>query len=237
MTVPEGLQKTTVDWPGSVRIIATRFPPIDLFEDIADPSDWPLIIAAEQKTNPRLTDTIGNLDLVPEDRRVGGFGSSYLMAPFTHVSEDRKSRFSDGTFGALYVARDFTTALLETMHHYALFMAATAQAPGWLSQFREVLLDVSAVLDDVRGVPKGEPIFQLDDYSVSQRLAALLQESGSNGIVYPSMRHAGGECAALFYPDCAKNARQGRHMDYHWDGMQVDLYRDLNTNRIYRVVR
>jgi hypothetical protein len=43
--------------------------------------------------------TIGNLDLVPVDRRVGGNGASYLMAPFTHVSTDRPSRFTDGSYG------------------------------------------------------------------------------------------------------------------------------------------
>ena len=61
-----------VRWRSSVRIIRSIFPPIDLFEDIADPADWPLIISAEQKTNPRLMETIGNLDLVPEKRRVAG---------------------------------------------------------------------------------------------------------------------------------------------------------------------
>ena len=30
--------------------------------------DDPLLTAAEQKTNPRLMETIGNLDLVPQDR-------------------------------------------------------------------------------------------------------------------------------------------------------------------------
>jgi hypothetical protein len=40
-----------------------------LFEDIADPEDWPLLISAEQKTNPRLMETIGNIDLVPAGRR------------------------------------------------------------------------------------------------------------------------------------------------------------------------
>jgi hypothetical protein len=42
-----------VGWKGARRIIRNLFPPIDLFEDIADPEDWPLLIAAEQKTNPR----------------------------------------------------------------------------------------------------------------------------------------------------------------------------------------
>ena len=81
-----------VEWKGAVRIIRSAFPPIDLFEDIADPADWPLLISAEQKTNPRIMATIGNLDLVQVDRRVGGNGASYLMAPFTHVSTDRLRR-------------------------------------------------------------------------------------------------------------------------------------------------
>ena len=91
-----------VKWPSAVRIIRSLYPPIDLFEDIADPADWPLIISAERKTNPRLMETIGNLDLVPPGRRAAGPGASYLMAPFTHISADRPSRFSDGSYGVLY---------------------------------------------------------------------------------------------------------------------------------------
>ncbi len=72
MIDPAGLPVTPIQWHGAVRIIRSIFPPIDLFEDIADPADWPLLIAAEQKTNPRLMETIGNLDLVPPDRRVSG---------------------------------------------------------------------------------------------------------------------------------------------------------------------
>ena len=103
-----------VGWKGAIRIIRSVFPPIDLFEDIADPVDWPLIISAEQKTNPRLMETIGNLSLVPEARRVAGPGASYLMAPFTHVSIDRPSRFSAGTFGVLYAGRVFLVAQVVT---------------------------------------------------------------------------------------------------------------------------
>ena len=90
------LPVSAVKWEGAVRIIRSINPPIDLFKDIADPADWPLLISAEQKTNPRLMENIGNLELIPEDRRVGGQGATYLMAPFCHVSPDRKNRFSDG---------------------------------------------------------------------------------------------------------------------------------------------
>jgi RES domain-containing protein len=227
------LPTTHIDWPGARRIIRSIFPPIDLFEDIADPSDWLLLISAEQKTNPRLMAAIGNLDLVPPARRVSGPGASWLMAPFTHASPDRPSRFSDGTFGVLYVAQDVRTALLETVHHHGRFMAATRQAPGWTSDFRELMLTIDATLHDLRGT--SHPALAPDDYSMSQALGSTLRSGGSEGIAYPSQRDAGGECTALFYPDLARDVRQGRHLSYHWDGARVDLLRDTGSGEIWRL--
>ena len=56
-------------------------------------------------------------------------------------------------------------------------------------------------------------------------------------MVYPSVRHVGGQCAGMFYPDRASQPVQGRHLDYHWNGERVDLYRDLSAGRIYRIVQ
>jgi RES domain-containing protein len=233
----ENLPVSRVEWSGAVRIIRSAFPPIDLFEDIADPADWPLLISAEQKTNPRIMATVGNLDLVPVDRRVGGNGASYLMAPFTHISTYRPSRFTDGSYGVLYVGDRFETALFETIHHHARFMTRTKEAPGWTSQFREIVMSVDADLHDLRTLPE-EPFPALDpnSYVASHALAQHLRGSGSNGIAYPSIRHPGGECVALFYPDCASNPLQGRHLDYHWDGVRVDLVRDAGSGAVFRIV-
>jgi len=226
-----------ISWKSAVRIIRSSFPPIDLFEDIADPEDWALLISAEQKTNPRIMASIGNLDLVPIARRVGGPGASYLMAPFTHVSPDRPSRFSNGTFGVLYVAAQFNTALFETIHHHARFMARTGESAGWTSQFREIILSVDADLHDLRlDEPEHPSALDPNSYVASQTLAASLRAAGSDGIIYPSVRHAGGECVGLFYPDCGANPLQGRHLAYHWDGERVDLVRDAGTGEVFRVV-
>lgn len=222
-----------IRWPKAPRIFRSVFPPIDLFEDIADPRDWPLIIAAEQKTNPRLVDAIGNLDLVPPDRRVGGQGASYLMAPFTHASPDRPSRFSDGSsFGVLYAGNSFEVALAETVFHHGVFMAATNEQPGWTSQFREIVLTVEAHLHDLRDVP-----LDPSSYGEDQALGAKLRASGSDGVVYQSVRWPQGECVGLFYPNCARNPVQGRHLDYHWDGERVDLYRILKVDEAHEVFR
>jgi hypothetical protein len=224
-----------VQWPAGVRIVRSIFPPIDLFEDIADPADWPLLVAAEQKTNPRLMESIGTLDLVPVARRVAGPGATYLMAPFTHVSPDRPSRFSDGRYGVLYVGNRFEVALMETIHHHTLFMARTKEAPGWTSQFREIVLSVKARLHDLREGDQ-RAVLNPDDYAASRALGAKLRAEGSDGIVFPSVRCPGGECVALFYPDGAAGPMQARHLDYHWDGKRVDLYRDASTGQIFRLI-
>ena len=236
MIDPARIPRRRVRWRGARRIIRSIHPPIDLFEDIADPADWPLLLAAEQKTNPRLMESLGALDLVPPGRRVGGPGASWLMAPFTHVSPDRPSRFSDGSYGVLYVARRFETALFETMHLHARFMARTSEPPGWTSQFRELVMELDAVLHDLRGGdPAVAPALDPDEYGPAQALGRALRAGGSDGVVYPSVRDRGGECAGLFYPDLVRNPVQGRHLDYHWDGARVDLYRDAGSGAVFRV--
>lgn len=236
MISPRAVPVTHLHWQRGVRIIRSVHPPIDLFEDIADPEDWPLLIAAEQKTNPRLMESIGNLDLIPPARRVAGPGASFLMAPFTHTSPDRPSRFSDGRLGVLYVAADFETAVHETIHHHARFMAATEQPPGWTSQFRELAIEVQAPLHDIRGLGREvRHLLDPDDYAAAQDFGARLRAAGGQGIVYPSVR-APGDCAGLFFPDLARNPVQRRHLDYHWNGTSVDLVRDQATREVFRVV-
>jgi hypothetical protein len=230
---PATLPTADVDWPGAIRIIRSAFPPIDLFEDIADPADWPLLIAAEQKTNPRVMEEIGRLDLVPTGRRVSGAGASYLMAPFTHVSGDRPSRFSDGSYGVLYAGNSFEVALFETIYHHELFMARTVEAAGWTSQFREIILGVQGRLTDLhRGATAA---LDPGDYAEGQRLGAALRAQGSDGVVYPSVRYPGGDCVGLFYPDLGHNPMQGRHLDYHWNGARVDYVRDAGTRAVFEV--
>lgn len=225
-----------VAWPGARRIVRSLFPPIDPFEDIADPEDWPLLIAAERKTDPLLMEPLGELDRVPPARRVAGPGSTWLMAPFTHVSPDRPSRLTDGTYGVLYLADRFETALLETMHHHARFMARTDEPPGWTSRFRELVMDLDATLHDLRG---GDPPFASvldpDSWVASQVVGSTLRAAGSDGVVYPSRRDAEGRCAGLFYPDLVRHPVGGRHLDYHWDGTRVNLYRDVDSGAVFRV--
>jgi RES domain-containing protein len=217
-----------VGWPSYWRLINSAFPPIDLFEDIAHPTDWAHLARAEGLTNPRLSESAGQLDLVPVDRRVYGQGASYAMAPFVHCSPDRPGRFHDGNFGAFYAANDFVTAVAETVHHVEKFLLATAEEPGWVATMRELTGQIDRVLIDLR-IGDYADLLDPDSYAASQAFARDQRSGGADGIVYPSIRQKGGECFAAFWPDVMGLPVQAGHWRYHWDGSRIDHIRELRA--------
>lgn len=227
----------SVSWQ-THRIIRSLYPPIDLFEDIADPADWELLAAAEAKTNPRIMETIGNLALVPVDRRVSGDSASMVMAPFTHVSKDRPGRFSDGSYGVYYAGESLEVAIFETAFHHGRFMEATAQPPGWTSDFRELVGRIEKDLHDITDAPAYAVCLDPDPtkYGPAQNFAAELRLDGSDGLLYPSVRHSGGKCIAAFWPDVVSIPTQASHLAYHWDGTKVDQVKDAGTGKVYALV-
>ena len=190
---------SVVKWLPCWRIIPSRFPPIQLFERIANPDDWEAVIAIESMTNPRLRDEIGDIQLVPPNERVSGPGTSIIMAAFTHLNPEG-SRFTDGEFGVFYASETLDTAIRETVYHRENFMRATSQLRMELDQ-RVYLIDLDAELHDIRGKRDSLPLlYHPDDYSASQHLARTLRDHGSNGIAYDSVRHEKGRCVGIFRP-------------------------------------
>lgn len=212
-----------VAWHVSHRIIRTIYPPVWLFEDIAAPEDWDLIASAEAKTNPRVRELIGDLTIVPPERRVSGPTASLLMAAFTHVSRERPSRFSDGSYGVWYCGDRFEVALAETAYHFARFMAATQEPPAD-AQYRELQAPIAGRLHNLRGEGFSDSL-DPNDWSAGQRLGTSLKAAGSDGVVYPSVRLPLGQAAALFYPDLViLPVTQTRTLQYHWDGTRMTRY-------------
>ena len=224
MTLPV----SRVEWKPCRRIVPSRFPPIQLFERVTDPGDLEAIFELESLTNPRLRDEVGDIRLVPEGDRISGPGTSVIMAAFTHLNPEG-SRFSDGTYGVFYAANGLDTASAETKHHRERFMRATAQ-PRMELDMRVYLVDLAGDLHDLRGRKRTNPLVYLDEkYAVGQNLAGRLRDDRSDGIVYDSVRHEGGECAAVFLPRLLSNCRQERHLCYVWDGERIATVYEKST--------
>jgi hypothetical protein len=215
--------------PRAHRIVPSRYPPIDLFERLADPADWERLAALETLTNPRVRDEIGEIRLVPVEDRVSGPGASWVMAPFCHVNR-RGSRFGDGTYGVYYAARELATAVAETAWHIARFHRDTADPP--LETAMRVLVGrIDARLHDLRGDAACGRLLDPDDYRESQAFGRRLRAAASNGIVYPSVRRAGGECVGAFRPRVVGRPSQERHLRYRFDGRRIDRYFDHAEDR------
>lgn len=216
-----------VRWREAWRIIASRYPPIALFERVSDnPAVWDVLIELEQATNPRVRDEAGEIALVPPERRVTGPNASWVMAPFTHVNRNG-SRFSDGSYGVYYAARTLRTAVRETGYHFARF-AADSSDPPRREDMRVLLGTLDARLHDVAKLDDRtrRRILDTDSYAHSRPFAAALRDKDSDGIVYPSVRDEGGSCIAAFWPDVPGVPVQERHLQYEWDGRRFSRWFD-----------
>ena len=216
-----------IDWPQAWRVIASRYPPIHLFERLTDDTAvWDALIALEQLTNPRVRDDVGDIALVPPDERVSGPGASYVMAAFTHLNP-KGSRFSDGSYGVYYASAALQTAIVETVFHFEAFARDSADPPR-SEAFRVLVGAVTAAFEDVAALPalRRASILAPDSYAASQAYAKELRASGANGVAYPSVRHGGGQCIGAFRPRAVGIPHQERHLKYRWNGERVDRYFD-----------
>jgi hypothetical protein len=218
-------------WRNAVRIIPSVFPPIDLFERVAKPEHLEAVHAIESAFNPRLRDAVGDLSLVPRDERVVGPGAGYIMAAFTHVSPEG-SRFSNGTYGVFYAAKQESTAIAETRYHRERFMRMTKEDRAELDM-RVLGVTVKAPMHDLRGMKSIlADVYRLDDYTASQLLGGALRAGGSNGVVYDSVRHEGGVCAGVFRPRRLSLCRETKHLRYIWDGTRISDVLEIKRLRV-----
>jgi len=64
------IQISAVEWEPCFRIVPSRFPPISLFEAVADPADLEAVYEIEAMTNDRLRDEVGDITLVASEDQI-----------------------------------------------------------------------------------------------------------------------------------------------------------------------
>lgn len=208
-----------VRWIPCYRIIPTRQPSVHVFEKVADPEDYEALFELEGMTNDRLRVAQGKLPIVPPQIQYWGVNESYIMAPFAHLNP-HGSRFSNGTWGVYYAAKELETAVAETVYHRERFMRATNEKPMALPM-QILLADFKGRLHDLRKVDGESSLYSKDDYTASQQAAAKLKREDSPGVVYKSVRKKGGQCIGVFKPNLLANPRFDKNLIYQWDGKKI----------------
>ena len=216
-----------VHFLNTVRLVPSRYPSTGILDVVAGPEDLDAIIELEAWTNDRISTEIGILyRLPPEEWVTGKPMSSVIMAAFCHPRAGG-ARFSGADRGAWYAGRTLSTAHAEVIYHRTQELAEIGVFDTFV-QVRAYKADFNAVFQDIRAERREfTPLYDPDSYIASQAFGRTMFESGSNGIVYRSVRDPRGECIVCFRPKLVKSVRQGAHFEYRWSGSPEPKVRQL----------
>lgn len=214
------------------RLVNSKFPPIDIFDDVASNDEFEALYRLQARTNPRLLDEVGHIRLIrPERRPFGITGCNYALAPFTHINR-LGSRFSRGEFGVLYAAEEIETAIAETCYHQQRYFQKQLRGLKYdRIVMRGLKLTFSATLLNIR-IPKIDKFgwYDPDDYTAAQQLGDAIKRADKDGLWFESVRRPSKSCYALFSPHLINSVLQTRHYELVWDGTRIDAVVKLSES-------
>lgn len=183
----------------------------------ADDAQLADLFDLDNATSARLIGEQGGLPGIGVDELVFGVPNFRMInAAFTYPRPEG-SRFNDGSRGAWYCAFEPETALAEVVFHKTVEYQEIDRFDDCVD-YRALLADFNAEFHDIRSAAGFADCLDPASYRASQALAAELLEGGSLGIVYPSVRRAGGTNLACFRPALVGNVRKGPSWRLSWEG-------------------
>lgn len=167
------------------------------------------IFELDNATNDRLLAESRLAPGIDERELVFGIPSYRIInAAFCHPSPFG-SRFNSPDRGAWYASFELQTSHVEVAYHRRLWLQETKWDEPDESEYLDYLADFRAEFHDLRNSNGYDDYLSPTSYQASQALGAQLLALGSSGIVYPSVRRAGGTCIGCFRPVLVINVRKG----------------------------
>jgi len=205
----------------SIRLIpATYYKPPVLQGLVDDESDMAVLAEIEALTNRRLQAQefgLGGLDA--RELTFGVFGKTHINAAFTYTRAEG-NRFNGPQRGAWYCAFDDATAIAEVGYHRTRELSHIGEYDDE-AIYQSLLAGFVGEFHDARPINPTPDYLGSDTdtaYPAGQALAGTLLMTGSSGLVYPSVRHKGGECLVAFHPQHVQNVRPGARWKLTWSG-------------------
>ncbi|WP_296001599.1 RES family NAD+ phosphorylase [Rugamonas sp.] len=202
------------------RLLPSRFADVEdsvLAPLAADDAELQDLFDLDNATNARLLAQNGGAAGIGVDELVFGVPHFRIInAAFTYARPEG-SRFNDGERGAWYCAFDAPTALAEIVFHKTVEYAEIGRYDDSVT-YQLMLADFTAPFHDLRGQERYRDCLDAGSYVHAQRLAARLLEAGSMGVIFPSVRRAGGTNLACFRPALVGNVRKGDAYRLSWSG-------------------
>lgn len=225
MIKPDNVPVVPFKQRDTIRLISTAYIDEPVLTPLVDDEDELEFLASieeltssRQNTGMPLPSGVFAQELLNEH---DGFGWTYVNAAFCYT-RSTGNRFNGPDRGAWYACwgnEAVETAHSEVSWHLTQELEATGVFEN-ITSYRELIAGFIIDMHDLREFAD-DNIFVSDTaqaYPQGQALAASLRQSGSQGIIYPSVRRAGGLCLAAFRPRAVQNVRQGDTWKFEWSG-------------------
>jgi hypothetical protein len=204
------MANATVDGP-TYRLIPSRYPPILALDSVTSPDDLEAVMELEGWTNDRLiAERVARLNKA--DWVFGVPNASVIMASFLHGGLTGL-RFTSADLNGWYASIARRTAIAEVAHHLRR-EAVNMRVPSLTLQYRTYSAKLIGAYEDIRGMAATRPeLYRADDYTASQTFGETIRASGGDGIVYDSVRHAGGVNVVALRPKNVRDVVMGSHYE------------------------
>lgn len=217
----EGIAVTTAAFERTVRLVTTARLRESVLAPLVDTEDEATLLAEiESATSARqLAETRGLLGLATNELVHDVPHARFINASFAYAKPGQPSRFSGAQRGAWYAALEVRTCLSEVGFHLTQMLAETGQYAATV-EYAEMLCSLAGAFMDLRPMPE-HPALGADiavAYPIGNGLAEAARRAGLNGIIYPSVRHAGGTCIAALRPAAVQSVRQASVYRMIWRG-------------------
>lgn len=211
------------------RLIPSRFADVEdsVLSPLADSNDELRdLFDLDNATNERLRGEYGGLPGIGVDELVFGVPNFRIINAAYTYPRPEGSRFNDGERGAWYCAFDAATALAEITFHKTVEYQEIDRFDDSVT-YQVMLADFTSTFHDLRGEKGFDKVLDPSSYIDSQKLAARLLDAGSMGVIYPSVRLAGGVNLACFRPALVGNVRKGQAYRLTWAGSPVPVIESI----------
>ncbi|MGB3290497.1 MAG: RES family NAD+ phosphorylase [Burkholderiaceae bacterium] len=188
------------------------------------------LFALDNATNQRLAAERGLAPGIGIDELVFGVPNFRIVNAAYTYARPEGSRFNGGQRGAWYCAFDADTAIAEIVFHKTVEYAEIGYFHDSVD-YQLMLADFSGQFHDLRSASGFKQCLAPDSYVASQALAESLLEQGSLGVVYSSVRRAGGTNLACFRPALVGNVRRDAAYRLSWSGTPEPTIKIKNRSK------
>jgi hypothetical protein len=215
----DGLPLVREAFARTVRLVSTARLRPPVLERLVAADDAGALAEIEGATSNRLLAERRGAEGISRDELLHGVPyASFVNAAFAYWKPREMNRFNMGR-GAWYAALDVDTCKREVAYHMAEFLARSGNLKG-VVEYAEMFASMAGEFVDLRQMP-GHPCLDPDPavgYPIGNAVADSARAQGLNGIIYPSVRRAGGTCIAALRPHAVQSVAPGAVYRFAWSG-------------------